>query len=222
MPRLIRAALGVALVLVATPVLAQDPVPPPLFEEPIGPFVVDARGTLARFKANTSTAAALGVDPAELPARGLGLLVGAHVYPLRRPRFALGIGGELLVRARAAHTIDPVTEDGPDGPTIVTRMTAVSPQVSLNFGKRTGWSYVSGGIGWGSLTTEIDETPFDDAETRPRTINYGGGARWFAQKHLAFSLDLRFYAIAPQAATAARPAFPRTTVMVFSAGVSTR
>ena len=30
-----------------------------------------------------------------------------------------------------------------------------------------------------------------------KTINYGGGARWFTKTHLAFSFDVRFYAINP-------------------------
>jgi hypothetical protein len=149
-------------------------------------------------------------------------VVGAHLYPVRRQNFALGLGGELLLRARGSGTVAPMVEDGPDGPTIVTRMTALSPQLSLNFGKRDGWSYLSGGVGWASITTERSESPLEDAESRPRAINYGGGARWFAKEHLAFSLDLRFYAISPQEATATRPAYPRVTVMIFSAGISVR
>jgi len=224
MPRSIRAALGLSLLLMFTGAArAQDA--PPVFtlnEEPIAPFVFDARGTLARFKQLPATATALGVAATDLPTRGLGLVVGAHLYPVRRNNFALGIGGELLLRARGSNTITPAVEDGPDGPAVVTRMTALSPQLSLNFGKRNGWSYLSGGIGWASLTSELEETPFEDPESRPRAINYGGGARWFAKEHLAFSLDLRFYAVSPQEATTARPAVPRMTVMVFSAGISLR
>lgn len=224
MLRLIRAALllGVCL-LVPAAAAAQDPVAPlPLPEEPIGLFVVDARGAFARFKGTAAVAGPLGVDPTDLPTRGLGLVVGAHVYPLRTRRVALGIGGELLLRARASRTLPPATEDGPSGPTIVTRMTAVSPQVSLNFGRRDGYSYLSGGLGSASFSTELEDSPLADPETRPRAINYGGGARWFTKKHLAFSLDLRFYAIRPQEETADRPGFPRMTVLVFSAGVSGR
>ena len=51
-------------------------------------------------------------------------------------------------------------------------------------------------------------------------INYGGGARWFTNRHTAVSLDLRFYAVNPQEATAARPAQPRMTILTFSAGVA--
>ena len=37
---------------------------------------------------------------------------------------------------------------GRRGPTVNARFSALSPQVSLNFGTRDGWSYLSGGIGW--------------------------------------------------------------------------
>lgn len=222
MRRSLLAAVLAAAVLLPSAVHAQADAPPPSLEEPIAPFVVDARGVLARFKENPAIASTLGVDPADLPTRGLGLVVGGHVYPLRTRSFALGLGGELLLRARGSRTVPPATASGPDGPTVVTRMTALSPQISMNFGKRDGWSYISGGLGWASFTSELDAQPLDDPETRPRTINYGGGARWFAARHVAFSLDLRFYAIRPQEATPTRPAVPRMTVMVFSAGISAR
>lgn len=201
---------------------AQDPTPPLILDEPIGPYVLDARGTWARFKQLPTIAETLDVNSTELPTRGLGAVVGAHVYPVRSRKFALGLGGELLLRARASRTVPPAVEDGPEGPTVVTRLTALSPQVSLNFGRRAGWSYLSGGVGWASFTSELEDTPFEDPESRPRAINYGGGARWFARKHLAFSFDLRFYAVGPQETTTSRPAFPRMTVMVFSAGIGVR
>lgn len=224
MPRLIRAALVLgALMACPAAAAAQDPAPPvPFFDAPIGPFVVDARVALARFKALPAVAGTVGADVADLPTRGLGLVVGGHFYPLRHRTWALGVGGELLLRARGSRTVPAQAEEGPEGPTIVTRMNAVSPQVSLNFGRRRGYSYISGGLGWASFTTELDESPVGEAQTRPRTINYGGGARWFTKKHLAFSLDLRFYAIRPQEGTTERPGFPRMTVMVFSAGISGR
>ena len=214
--------LGACVVLPAIAV-AQDPVPPlPIPEEPIAPFIVDARGTLARFKALPAVAETLAVEATDLPTRGLGLVVGGHVYALRRASWALGVGGEILLMARGSRTVAPEMEAGPEGPTVVTRMTAVSPQVSLNFGRRAGYSYVSGGLGWASLTTELDDSVAVETGTRRRTINYGGGARWFTTKHLAFSLDLRLYAISLLQPTAARPGYPRMTVMVFSAGIAAR
>ena len=223
MSRSIRAALiAASLLLHPATSHAQQPAPVSSLDEPIGPFVVDARGILARFKRDVSVAPILGVDAADLPTRGLGLVAGGHVYPVRRRTFALGLGGEILLRARASRTIPPVTEDGPEGPSVVTRMTAVSPQLSLNFGKRSGWSYLSGGLGWANITTELQDDPLEDGDSSVSTINYGGGARWFMKKHLALSIDLRFYSIGAQEATTVAPARARTTVMIFSAGISAR
>ena len=220
------AALFAASLFLPTTATAQDPAPvaPPAdpLEERIAPFVVDARIALPRFKTSASVAESLGVAEGDLPERGMGLVVGAHVYPVRGRIVALGLGGELLLRARGSSTVPPAVVGGADGPTVVTRMSAVSPQVSLNFGRRNGYSYLSGGIGWGSFTTELEDSPVGDAESNPRVITYGGGARWFTHKHLAFSLDLRFYKMSAQELAVARPAYPASTMMVFSAGISTR
>ena len=225
MTRSFRAALlAAAILLPALPAHAQEPVPnlPPTIEESIGPFAIDARGVLVRFKQDAAIATPLGVSASDLPTRGLGLSVGAHVYPLRKRNFALGLGGELLLRARATRTVPPAVEDGPEGPTVVTRMTAFSPQVSLNFGKRDGWSYISGGFGKASFIAELEEAPVGDADGSPSAINYGGGARWFVKKHVAFTFDVRFYSIGSQEATVTRPAYPAMRLMVLSAGISLR
>jgi hypothetical protein len=213
------------LILLPVASFAQDPdpQPPPLREEAIGLFVLDARGVMASLKPSNAIAANVGLTAAtELPGRGFGFSVGAHVYPVRGRRFALGVGADLLLRARGSRTQPAASATAPEGPTVVTRMTAVAPQVSLNFGKRNGWSYVSAGMGPASIVTELDDDPFPDADTNPRAINYGGGARWFAKKHLAFTFDVRFYAVRPQEATTTRPAYPRMTVTVLSAGISVR
>jgi hypothetical protein len=224
MKRSFRAALlAAATVLPALPAHAQDPVPPlppPAMEEAIGPYAIDVRGVWARFKQDPAIAAPLGVPSRELPTRGFGLSVGAHVYPLRTDNVALGLGAEMLLRARASRTIPPATEGGPEGPTLITRMTAFSPQVSLNFGKRDGWSYISAGYGRATFTAERDDLLVGDAETNPSVLNYGGGARWFAKEHLAFTFDVRFYSIRAQEATTTRPAYPAMRLMVLSAGIS--
>ncbi len=81
------------------------------------------------------------------------------------------------------------TETAPVNVTVNTRFSAVSPQISFNFGARDGWSYISGGIGRGTLTTQRVDEPLPDPESGTKTINYGGGARWFAKKHLAVTFD---------------------------------
>ena len=200
------------LMLGGSELLAQMP-------DPIGPFAADARVAIPRFKEDANVASALGVSSANLPARGFGLAGGAHWYPVRMGHVTLGFGGEVLM-SRASNTLKSDDDDGVDGPTVNTRFSVITPQVSLNFGTRRGWSYLSGGLGWGSFKTERADAPVADAAFRPRVLNYGGGARWFAKEHLAFALDLRFYAVNAQAAGSGRPAYPSMTLMVFSAGVA--
>jgi hypothetical protein len=200
------------LVTLGSDVCAQVP-------EPIGPVAVDVRVALPRFKENADVATALGVTLENLPGRGLGLAGGAHWYPVRMGRVTLGFGAEVLFSG-ASNTLEADAEDQQDGPTVSTSFSAFSPQLSLNFGTGRGWSYLSGGIGWGAFRTEREEAPVAPAASRPRVLNYGGGARWFAKEHLAFTFDLRFYAINAQEAIIGRPAYPKTTLMVMSAGVS--
>lgn len=188
--------------------------------EPIGPFAADVRVAWARFAEDAAIASALGVSATNLPTRGLGLVFGAHWYPLRLGGVTLGLGGELLT-ARASRTLAPAAPGGAEGPTVETRLSVASPQISLNFGKKDGWSYLSGGIGWAGFTAERTDQPLADG-SRTRTINYGGGARWFTGKHLAVSVDLRFYAIGAQPAVTGRPAFPKTRRMVISGGIALR
>ena len=51
-------------------------------------------------------------------------------------------------------------------------------------------------------------------------LNYGGGARFFNTPHLAFTFDIRFYAISPRESTPTMPGYPRAKFMVLSAGVA--
>jgi hypothetical protein len=103
------------------------------------------------------------------------------------------------------------------------RVTYLGPQLSFNFGSGDGWSYLSGGISasrWSIVPDEAAPLPLD--EERLKTLDYGGGARWFIRPHLAFSFDVRLYAIAPSSPTAVLPGGPRTTLLVVGAGVSVK
>ena len=202
----------VSLLVLPIPSFAQTP-------EPIGPIAIDVRVATPRFKENADVASALGVSTTNMPGRGLGLAGGLHWYPVRMGRVTLGLGGELLFSG-ASNTLEAEDDTAEDGPTVKTGFSAVSPQVSLNFGTGRGWSYLSGGLGWGSFTTEREDDPVGDADGSPSVLNYGGGARWFAKDHLAFAFDVRFYAISAQEAMTGRPAYPKMTLMVISAGIS--
>lgn len=222
--------LTLALLLLLTariPAAAAQSIDPD--HRPIGWFAVDARGAWVTYPSDPTLAEFLDVPQENLATRGLGLIVGGHVYPVRLGRWvALGFGGELLF-SRGSKTLSPDDDENEDGvaeaPTVKARLSAVSPQFSLNFGGRDGWSYLSGGIGWSRFSSEVvaetagasialGESP------RTSTINYGGGARWFMKRHLAFTLDLRFYAIRPQEATTTRPTLKRQRLLTLSAGVS--
>jgi hypothetical protein len=187
--------------------------------EPIGRFAADLRVAIPRFPSDAAIASALSVTKENLPGRGLGLSAGLHLYPLRMGRVTLGLGGELLI-GRASRTLDPAQEGDPPGPTVNARISSLSPQVSLNFGSRRGWSYLSGGIGYATFTVENEASPVASPDGRLRTINYGGGARWFAKEHLAFTFDLRFHRYDPQDAIVGRPAYPGGRMTVLSAGIS--
>jgi hypothetical protein len=200
--------------LAAHPVLAQDPPPK------IGPYVVDLHATIPRFPEDQQLAQSRGMSLAELPGSGLGVQVGVHVYPVRWRAITFGIGGEFATgRAKQTPTaaqvsLRPSTE----------RFTTLAPQLSFNFGTGNGWSYISGGLAqstW-AVVPKGQEGFAADAE-KLKTINYGGGARWFMKRHLAFSFDVRFYEINPGTPFfAGALGSPRTTLLVIGAGVSVR
>jgi hypothetical protein len=185
---------------------------------PIPHFVVDARGSLARFKQDPGVATALGVELENLPTMGLGVTLGGHLYVLRSRRITIGVGAELIM-ARDSRGLGADEGETPH-PTVTTRMTGFAPQISFNFGRDEGWSYISGGLGSARMTSERDDRPVTESAARTRMLHYGGGARWFNTPHLAFTFDLRFYAISPREVTTTVPAYPRAKFMVISGGVA--
>lgn len=191
-------------------------------EDPINVFVVDVRGTLMSYDKKT-LGTSLGVTQDQLPARGLGFELGAHVYPIRSKSIALGLGASVLFsRGKKAPKVADDEEPDPTDPTVQTRVKAFTPQVSLNFGTRRGYSYVSGGIGSVVRTYEALEGTMAEVndDARARTLNYGGGARWFAASHVAFTFDIRFYRIAAQDATTTSAKLPQQRMLAVSAGIS--
>jgi len=203
----------------AAPVSQQAPGSPP------GPFALDVRLAMPSFNTGSALADPLGLRTDQLPGRGWGLLVGAQVYPLRRKRFALGLGAD-LVRTSGSQAPDPESDTADTDPTVETRFNALVPQLSLNFGTSRGWSYIGGGYAFMKRATgDVDaDVPLGP---RLRGIHYGGGARWFMSPHVAFSFDLRFYRIPEQAAVDATttgetavPFQPKSRLFLASAGIS--
>jgi hypothetical protein len=214
-PTRLRQALAFCIVilllhLLAAPASAQDP-------GPIGPFVIDVRGSMVNVGQDPDLAANRGLGPAQLPAWGLGLDVGGHVYLFRLGVVTFGLGASALFTS----TGRTPGESDPDagGPAVTTRFTAFSPQLSFNFGDGNGWSYLSGGLGTSRFTVSSEQLTVP-AQRRAGTLNYGGGARWFLRPRVAFSLDLRLFAISPLQQTATEPGSPRMTRLALNMGVS--
>lgn len=195
---------------------AQEPPPP------IGPFVVDLHGIVPRFGDDPQLAASRGLSQAELPGSGLGFSVGGHVYFAKVAAVTFGAGGELAV-GRSHAVPDTVAGQTSSLRPVTETLTSMSAALSLNFGNGNGWSYLSFGVGqsvWSILPDGAQLLPID--EERKKTLNYGGGARWFIRKHLAFSLDVRLYEIAAGTAQSGLTASPRTRLLVVGAGISVK
>ncbi len=103
-------------------------------------------------------------------------------------------------------------------------MTSLAPQVSLNFGHSLGWSYLSAGLGQTRVKSEaetqstIQYLPVDSGWVK--TINYGGGARWFVNDHFGVGFDLRWYKLSIVEPSATSPGAPRASLLTLAVGVS--
>lgn len=210
-----RGLLMLMWLLAPAAVAAQDPPPT------IGPFVVDLHGTVPRFpRESTQLAASRGLDLRDLPGTGLGVHAGAHVYPLRWKAITFGLGVDVaLARARQESR---QFSAGDFSRAVTERFTHLAPELSFNFGTGDGWSYLSGGMGRSIWSLQVDGDDPTAANTeRLTTINYGGGARWFNTRHLAFSFDVRFYAVYPgTGGELGRPGGPRTRLLFIGGGIS--
>ena len=200
-----------AVVLTGRAALAEDEA-----REAIPLYAVDLRAAYAKFQSRPD------LEEAQLfvPSFGLGVNVGAHLYPLRWRTVTFGIGGELEICLGRRST---VVGDAPDTTLskLETRFQSLAPQISLNFGHRQGWSYISAGIGRASYWVHSGGTAVVNASDVSLTaINYGAGARWFFSAHLAFTLDLRLYSIPPNPPTDTRYGTSRMNQFVVSSGLS--
>jgi len=191
---------------------AQDP-PPPLPR-----VVVDLHGLIPSFPNDAvQLASSRGLSISELPGAGFGGRAGVHLYLFKIRVVTVGVGGEATYSGSGSTPVEGTTGLVP----VSERLRTAAGQLSLNFGSGHGWSYLSGGAGrsqW-SLHAAGDPDSSADTESLP-TVNYGGGARWFAKKHLAFSVDVRIYEIQPGSPSGARPGSPRTRLFVVGAGIS--
>ena len=203
---------SITLMTTVTDAAGQDP-------GPIGPFVFDIRGALVGLSQDADLANNRGLWPNQLAPRSIGLNVGGHAYVFRWREITFGVGVTALVSS-TSHTTEK-DDPNPKRSTVRTRFNAISPELSFNFGDGDGWSYLSGGLGTSSMNV-YPEQPTVPEQRRAGTLNYGGGARWFVRPNLAFSFDIRLFAISPLPELAGQPGSPRMTRFAVNLGLSVR
>ena len=199
-----------------SPTPTPTPIVTPVKPAPLPVFALDVRAGFASLGQDTTTAASVGVTPSDMPGRARTFVIGANLYVLRHGGFKLGLGAEAIRGVSSNRRLDATGND--TGPVIRRRLEGFSGQLSVNFGKGKGWSYITVGGGPMKFETYLDEAkPTRAGET---TLNYGGGAKWSFKSHLAFNLDLRMYLTRPAVATFDAPARARKRITLLSAGIS--
>ena len=198
-----------------------------------GPFAIDIRGVTMNVPQHPEFFAPLPANTL-IPARGFGIDLGGHVYLFDFGPSRVGVGADFVRIRGTASPPAPATSGSTSPSTPATRtmpdvgvvVTTLAPQLSFNFGSSLGWSYLSLGGGLAQVNTSRSAFRTGVAQDRNSgtvsSANIGGGARWFAKTHVAFSFDVRFYAINPGPPYLEFPGSPRTTMVVIGAGVSVK
>jgi hypothetical protein len=218
-------ALAVLCLLVSIPAAAQTPDRLPWFTVDVHAATVglpQAEGWVPVVPTTT-----------ELPGRAWGFGFGGTVYPFRLGIVTFGVGASFLTgKGAGPSTLTTVTPTPPSGDTEVTTdipfvetgMTSVAPQLSINFGRKQGWSYLSAGIGRSKVTSRlVDPLAVPSAvipEAWNQALNFGGGVRWFMKPHIGAGFDVRFIKLSSRSPTETLPSAKRTQTWSISAGIS--
>lgn len=187
----LRAAVLAALAA-AAPLHAQSLTP-----GPPGPFVVDLRGAMSGLPQAGTYYAPFPVGTV-VAKRGFGFDVGAHVYPFGFRKTRIGLGADLMQVRGTASTISTTasatTSSATEFPDVTTTARLVVTQLSVNFGSRDGWSYLSVGGDAGRIASAGSGAVTVARETHTLSgFNLGGGARWFLRDHFGVGFDVRFH-----------------------------
>jgi hypothetical protein len=216
------AFLALITVAIVAPASAQT-------REPLPWFAVDLHGASVGMPTAEGWIPVPVIGDTPLPGRGLGVAGGATVYPLRLGIITFGAGVSISAAKGKGESLTITTGSGSTAVTVVTPImrTAVFnviPQLSINFGHKPGWSYLSAGLGTTRVSSSMDAVGTTPQVIVPETwnqaINFGGGARWFMKPHLGASFDVRFVKLGSRAASGSIPAAKRTQMITFSVGIS--
>jgi hypothetical protein len=207
--------------LMAVPAIAQT-------KEPLPRFAIDLHAGSVGLPTAEGWVPAVSADT-EIPGRVWGVSGGATIYPLRLGIFTFGFGATLSTATGKSESLTLTTGSGATATTRVTPIVRtgvvhVIPQVSMNFGHKLGWSYLSAGVG----RTKVDSSADAVGTTPPvvvpaawnQALNFGGGARWFMKPRLGAGFDVRFIKLGSRGASGDIPSARRMQMISVSAGIS--
>ena len=164
-----------------------------------------------------------------LPGRALGLSGAATVYPFRIGVITFGVGASMTTAKGKGESLTITSGSGATAttrvtPIVRTGITNLAPQLSINFGHKLGWSYLSAGAGRSRVTSSADAAGASAQIVVPaswnQALNFGGGAKWFMKPRLGASFDMRFVKLMSRSPTATLPSGKRTQMWTISAGIS--
>lgn len=164
-----------------------------------------------------------------LPGRGFGASGAATVYPFRLGIITFGFGAAIASGKGKGEALTITSGSGASAVTVVTpvfrtQAVHVIPQVSINFGHKLGWSYLSAGLGTSRIAASADASPTTSQVILParwnQALNFGGGARWFMKRRVGAGFDVRFVKLGSRAASGDIPAARRTQMITLSAGIT--
>lgn len=211
-----------ALMLLATPAFAQTP------SERLPWFAIDLHAGTVGLPQAEGWVPVVSADT-ELPGRAWGAGVGGTVYPLRVGIMTLGVGASFTTARGESASLSIVSGSGSSAttrvtPAVRTGITSLAPQLSINFGQKLGWSYLSAGLGRSKVTSSAEAVGATPGSVVPDSwnsaLNFGGGARWFMKPRLGAGFDVRFVKLASRSATDTLPAAKRTQMWTISAGIT--
>jgi hypothetical protein len=215
-----RGALLAVFLIAATPAFAQT-------ADRLPWFAVDLHAATVGIPQAEGWVPVVSADT-KLPGRNWGTAMGVTVYPVKLGILTIGVGGS-IISGKGTGDASYTTGSGSTAKTVMTQvvhtgMTSLAPQLSMNFGHKLGWSYLSLGIGRSKVTSRSDALGPKAGVVVPEAwnsaLNFGGGAKWFMKKHLGAGFDARFVKLASRSPTAVLPSAKRTQLWNISAGIS--
>lgn len=215
-------AAGLAVLLAANPAAAQAP------QEPLPRFAIDLHGAMVGLPTAEGWIPVVSAAT-PVPGRAWGLSGGANIYLLKMGGMTFGVGALLATGSGSGELPTPPSAPGtrpaaPTLPIVTTKVVSLLPQVSMNFGHKLGWSYLSAGYGRTKVSSSKSAVGAIPGEVVPESwnpaLNFGGGAKWFMKPRLGAGFDVRFTRLGSGGATTLLPSAMRTQLVTISVGIS--